>query len=89
MTDGHEFDREGIYHIRVKGNLDKKWSAWFDGFTITPQGNEETLLIGSVANQAALHDLLGKIRDIGLPLLSVKRIKTEERRRFSSLDLDI
>jgi hypothetical protein len=78
MTNEHEFDREEIYRIRVKGNLDEKWSAWFDGFTITPQANEETLLVGSVANQAALHDLLGKIRDIGLPLLSIERIKTEE-----------
>jgi hypothetical protein len=75
MTDGREFDEQASYQIRVKGNLDQKWSDWFDGFTITPQANGATLLIGSVADQAALHGLLGKIRDLGLPLLSVKRVE--------------
>jgi hypothetical protein len=77
MTDGREFDEQAIYQIEVKGNLDQKWSDWFDGFTITPQANGATL-IGSVADQAALHGLLGKIRDLGLPLLSVKRVESEE-----------
>jgi hypothetical protein len=75
MTDGREFDRHRIYQIRVKGNLDEKWSEWFDGFTITPQANDETLLSGPVADQAALHGLLARIRDLGLPLLSVKRLE--------------
>jgi hypothetical protein len=74
MTDGREFDRLRCYRIRVKGTLDRKWSDWFDGFTIAPQANDETLLTGPVADQAALHGLLAKIRDLGLPLLSVKRI---------------
>lgn len=78
MTDGREFDRQGIYQIRVKGNLDEKWSGWFDGFTITSQANDETLLIGPVADQAALHGLLARVRDLGLPLLSVKRVESEE-----------
>jgi hypothetical protein len=78
MTNRREFDKQGIYEIRVRGVLDRKWSDWFDGFTITPQANDETLLAGPVADQAALHGLLGKIRDLGLPLLSVKRLEIEE-----------
>ena len=85
MTNRREFDKQGVYEIRVKGILDRKWSDWFDGFTITPQGNDETLLTGPVADQAALHGLLAKIRDLGLPLLSVKRLeailKQEEAER--------
>ena len=74
---GREFDKQSTYRIRVKGNLDRKWSDWFDGFTITPQADDETTLTGPVADQAALHGLLAKIRDLGLPLLSVKREETE------------
>jgi hypothetical protein len=77
MTGGREFHRQGVYCIRVKGSLDRKWSDWFDGFTICPQANDETLLTGTVADQAALHGLLAKIRDLGLPLLSVKRVRRE------------
>lgn len=80
MTDGREFDRQGFYRIKVKGTLDRKWSDWFDGFTITPQANDETLLTGPVADQAALHGLLAKIRDLGLPLLSVKRVSDDSSR---------
>jgi hypothetical protein len=80
MSNGREFDRQSIYHIRVKDNLDERWSDWFDGLAITPQANDETLLTGPVADQAALHGLLGKIRDLGLPLLSVTRVETEEVR---------
>jgi len=75
LTDGREFDKQAIYQIRVKGNLDKKWSDWFDDFTVTPQANGETLMTSPVADQAALHGLLAKIRDLGLPLLSVKRME--------------
>lgn len=64
---------QGTYQIRVDGCLDTRWSDWFDGFVITPLGNGETVLAGSVADQAALHGLLGKIRDLGLPILLVKR----------------
>lgn len=73
MTNGRNFDKPGIYHIRVKGNLDQRWSDWFDGFGITSQAGDETLLTGLVADQAALHGVLNKIRDLGLPLLLVKR----------------
>ena len=84
MTDGREFNGQAIYQIRVKGNLDQKWSDWFDGFTITSQTadsrhpSDATLLTGPVTDQAALHGLLGKIRDLGLPLLSVKRVESRE-----------
>ena len=74
MTNGRNFDKPGIYRIKVKGNLDQRWSDWFDGFSITPQAGDETLLAGPVADQAALHGLLSKIRDLGLPLLLVRRV---------------
>lgn len=77
MTHGREFDRQTIYEIRVKGYVDKKWADWFDGFTISPQADDETLLTGPVADQAALYGLLGKIRDLDLPLLSLTRLRTE------------
>ena len=78
MTHGREFDRQGIYQIRVKGTLEERWSDWFDGFTLTPQVGDETLLTGPVTDQAALHGLLSKIRDLGLPLLSVRRVESGE-----------
>jgi hypothetical protein len=74
MTNGVKFDERAMYQIRVKGNLDQKWADWFDGFTITPQPGDETLLTGPVADQAALHGLLSKVRDLGLPLLLVERV---------------
>jgi hypothetical protein len=74
MADGREFDTERAYRIRVKGILEEKWSDWFDGLTIAPQANGETLLAGPVADQAALHGVLAKIRDLGLPLLSVREM---------------
>ena len=69
-------DRPAAYQIRVKGHLDSSWSDWFDGLTITPEASGETLLSGPVVDQAALHGLLKKVRDLGLPLLLVKRLKT-------------
>lgn len=73
MSNMREFDKSCIYRIRVKGNLDLKWSDWFDGLSIVPEDNDETLLIGFVPDQAALHGMLNKIRDLGLPILSVCR----------------
>lgn len=77
MTNGREFDKRAVYRIRVKGHLDLKWSDWFDGCTILAQANDETLLTGLVIDQAALHGLLAKIADLGLPLLSVKRAEDD------------
>jgi len=62
------------YQITVKGHLDDRWASWFEGMTITRADNGETRLTGPVVDQAALHGLLRKVRDVGLPLLSVTRI---------------
>jgi hypothetical protein len=69
---GH--DERIVYRIRVRGVIDARWSEWFGGLTICPQANGDTLLTGPVRDQAALHGLLAKIRDLGLPLLSVERV---------------
>jgi len=61
------------YQIRVKGHLDPLWSAWFE-MTITNEANGEAVLSGPIVDQAALHGLLVKVRDIGLPLLAVSRL---------------
>jgi hypothetical protein len=66
-----------VYQIRIKGVIDDKWSYWFDGMSICPQVDGTTLLTGPIRDQAALHGLLAKIRDLGMPLLSVQR-KNEE-----------
>ena len=63
-----------LYHIRVKGSLHPKWVDWFDGFVLTPQDDGETLLSGRVADQAALHGVLGKINRLGLILLLVVQV---------------
>ena len=78
MSNDWQLKGQAVYQIKVKGILDSKWSDWFDGFAITPLDGGETLLTGPVADQAALHGLLNKIRDIGLPLLSVNRMDTDE-----------
>ena len=75
MTDGRAFDERAIYQITVKGIIDQSWSDWFDGFAVTPQADGATLLTGPAADQAALHGLLDRICDLGLPLLSVKRLE--------------
>ena len=64
-----------VYQIRLKGHLGRHWTDWFDGLTITLEDNGETLLTGPVVDQAALHGLLRKVRDLGVPLLSVTRVK--------------
>ncbi len=79
MTNGHEFDQPTSYQIHLKGTLDSSWSEWFDGFTITIQG-EETTLIGVVCDQSALHGILAKINDLGLPIISVEKISQADRK---------
>lgn len=66
-----ELDNPWIYEIRVKGLIDSRWSDWFFGFTIQEEAEGQTTLYGSVPDQAALHGLLAKIRDLGLPLLAL------------------
>ena len=75
MTYGREYDREAIYRIRVKGTLGPEWADWFGGIEIVAQGDDETLLVGPVADQSALYGLLAQIRNLGLPLISVVRVK--------------
>ncbi len=62
------------YEIRLKGRLDARWAAWFDGLGLTHEGNGTTVIHGPVVDQAALHGLLNKVRDLGLPLVSVTRV---------------
>ena len=62
------------YHIRIKGHLGPQWAGWFDGLTITLEANGETLLTGPVTDQAALYGLLRRLRDVGLPLVSVTHL---------------
>jgi hypothetical protein len=67
-----------IYQVRIKGHLDDQWSDWFENATITLEENGDMLLTIPVVDQAALHGLLKKIRDLGMPLLSVNRIVSDQ-----------
>jgi hypothetical protein len=67
-----------VYQIRVKGHLGREWIDWFGGLSITLEDNDETLLTGPVIDQAALHGLLRKVRDLGMPLLSVMRLQPDQ-----------
>ena len=64
-----------VYAIRVQGHLGREWTEWFEGLAITLDDNGETLLTGPVVDQAALHGLLKKVRDLGMPLISAIRVK--------------
>jgi hypothetical protein len=67
-----------IYQIRIKGQLDRKWIDWFGDVTITLEENGDTLLTCQTVDQAALHGLLKKVRDLGMPLLSVNHVEPEQ-----------
>ena len=71
---GSAADQPGIYQIRLKGHLVSQWTEWFEGLTITREADGNTLLTGPVIDQAALHGLLKKVRDLGMPLLSVNSV---------------
>ena len=64
-----------VYQIRLKGHLGRQWTDWFEGLTLTLEDNGETVLTGPVIDQAALFSLLRKVRDLGIPLLSVNRVE--------------
>jgi len=85
MTTSHHFhlyslvmDKPGQYEIRLRGHLGDDWGAWFGDLAVTLEDNGDTRLTGLVADQAALHGLLRKVRDVGLPLISVNRIQSDK-----------
>jgi hypothetical protein len=79
MRSSHnDLTEPALYQIRIKGHLGAGWPEWFSGMSITLQDNGNTLLTGPVVDQAALHGLLKKVRDLGLPLLSVMRVECDE-----------
>ena len=88
MSDKQTFDEKHnqhqCYEIRLKGHLDARWVKWFDGLTITLEEDSNTLLSGLVADQAALHGLLKKIRDLGLTLVSANRVQFNETHPYRS-----
>lgn len=73
MTNGRDYEQAATYEIRVKGNLDASWSDWFGGFIITSREGE-TVLVGKVPDQAALHGILAKVNDLGLSLVSINKL---------------
>jgi hypothetical protein len=71
----------GQYEIRLEGHLDNRWAAWFDGLSLTHDTDGTTLIRGPVVDQASLHGLLQKVRDLGLPLVSVINVAPDPHRR--------
>ena len=81
MSDKQTFAKKNYQHqcyeIRLKGHLDDRWADWFEGMTLTREDNGETLLTGPVIDQSALHGLLKKVRDLGMPLISVNCVEPD------------
>jgi hypothetical protein len=73
-----------VYQIRIEGHLGRQWADWFGGLTITLEDNGDTLLTGPVVDQAALHGLLKKVRDLGMPLVSVIQVQFHETHPYRS-----
>ncbi len=73
-----------VYQIRIAGHLGDEWAVWFEGLTITLEKDGHTLLTGPVVDQAALHGLLKKVRDLGMPLVSVNPVQSNESHPYSS-----
>jgi len=67
----------GRYQIRLTGRLDAHWAAWFDGLTVSQENDGTTVISGPIADQAALHGVLQRVRDLGLPLVSVTRVEPD------------
>ncbi len=76
-----EYHEPGLYEIRLKGHLDARWAERFEGLTLSHDGDGTTVLFGLVVDQAALYGLLRKVRDLGLPLLSVVHIGPDQANR--------
>jgi hypothetical protein len=75
LNPGTDPSQPMVYQIRVRGHLGRQWTDWFGGLTITLEDNGDTLLTGPVIDQAALHGLLRKVRDLGMPLVSVSALE--------------
>jgi hypothetical protein len=80
----NKLDQPMVYQIRVKGHLGPQWTDWFGGLTITLEEGGDTLLTGAVVDQAALHGLLKKVRDLGMPLISASCVKPCRQMRPTS-----
>lgn len=78
QTPASDRSEAGRYEIRLTGHLDAHWTAWFDGLTVSRQNDGTTVISGPVADQAALHGLLQRVRDLGLPLVSVERVEDDQ-----------
>ena len=74
-------DQPVVYQIRIKGHLGPQWTEWFEGMAVTWEENGDTLLTGPVIDQAALHGLIKKVRDLGMELISVNRNQFNETHR--------
>ena len=85
MNLGSDPDAPKIFQIRIQGHLGQQWAGWFDGLTIALEKDGNTLLSGPVIDQSALHGILKKIRDLGMPLLSVN---TVDRDLMNKNDID-
>ncbi len=85
MTDPHISNAQ-YYEVRLKGHLDATWAMWFDGLAITLEENGDTLLSGPVADQAALHGLLKKVRDLGMPLVSVVPVQSSRSEKGENMN---
>ena len=73
-----DIDQSFIYQIRMKGHLEDQWSDWFEGMEIILEENGETVLTGPVVDQPALHGILKKVRDLGIPLISINRVGPDQ-----------
>lgn len=78
MAEVIESNQPTIYQIRVKSHLSSDWSDWFEGLTVTPEEDGDTLLTGPVVDQAALYGLLKKVRDLGMPLISLNPVQINQ-----------
>jgi hypothetical protein len=84
QTLDEKHNQHQYYEIRLKGHLDDRWAEWFDGLTITIVDDGDTLVTGPVIDQAALHGLLKKVRDLGMTLVSVNRVQFQETHPYRS-----
>jgi hypothetical protein len=84
MTERHTLTphppEAGRYEIRLTGRLDAHWGAWFDGLTVSHESDGTTVISGPIADQSALHGVLQRVRDLGMPLVSVTRVDADQSR---------